>query len=566
MKQPLLVDTRGSRLYAIVLFALVAGLVSACAGQGRVNARGSAPATPFTGASMRAGDWTTYNGPLSGDRYSPLTQITAANVGQIRQVCAFDAPEAVNFQSGIVAVNGVLYFTLFNHTYAVDGETCRQKWTHTRPEPDTFLMVNRGVAYSDGRLFRGTGDAHVLAINAADGGELWDVSIGDAKKGESVPMAPIAWQGLVFAGNAGGDNFGVTGRIYALNAATGQVVWQFNTIPDSGPARATWLKASPENPPGGGATWTSYALDESQGILYVPAGNPSPDFAQALRPGDNLYTNALLALDARTGRLLAYAQPIAGDFHDWDLSAPPALITSKSGRQMVAAGAKDGYVYNIDRSAVAGRQSGDPDAARLVVRSKALTTTRENVEAPFSSEHATRFCPGVQGGVEWNGPTYHPGLGLLYVNAIDWCTSVKMQPASQIKSAPGAPWTGAEPADGWLFGKHDPVDKWKGWVTAFDAESGKIRWRVQTPKPMVAAITATAGGLVFTGDLDGHMLAYDAPTGKELWRHATGKAIGGGVISYAAGGKQYIAAATGLNAATWMTKAGPARVVVYALP
>jgi alcohol dehydrogenase (cytochrome c) len=565
MKQPLIVDTRGSGLYAVLVFSLVAGLVSGSARQSPSNARDSAPATPVTGASMRQGDWTTYNGPLSGDRYSPLTQITAANVGQIRQVCAFEAPEAVNFQSGIVAVNGVLYFTLFNHTYAVDGETCRQKWTHTRPEPDTFLMVNRGVAYSDGRLFRGTGDAHVLAINAADGAELWDVTIGDAKNGESVPMAPIAWNGLVFAGNAGGDNFGVTGRIYALNAATGQVVWQFNTIPDSGPARATWLKASPENPPGGGATWTSYALDESYGILYVPAGNPSPDFARTLRPGDNLYTNALLALDAKTGRLLAYAQPIAGDFHDWDLSAPPALITGKSGRQMVAAGAKDGYVYNIDRSALADRQSGE-DAMRLVIRSKALATTRENVEAPFSSEHETRFCPGVQGGIEWNGPTYHPGLGLLYVNAIDWCTSVKMQPASQIKGAPGAPWTGAEPADGWLFGKHDPVDKWKGWVTAFDAESGEIRWKVQTPKPMVAAITATAGGLVFTGDLDGHMLAYDASTGQELWRHATGKAIGGGVISYDAGGKQYIAAATGLNAATWMTKAGPARVVVYSLP
>ena len=140
----------------------------------------------------------------------------------------------MNFQSGIVAVKGVLYFTLFNHTYAVDGTTCRQKWTHTRPEPNTFLMVNRGVAYSDGRLFRGTGDAHVLAIDAADGKQLWDVSIGDPKKGESVPMAPIAWNGLVFVGNAGGDNFGVTGRIYALDAASGRVVWQFNTVPGLG--------------------------------------------------------------------------------------------------------------------------------------------------------------------------------------------------------------------------------------------------------------------------------------------------------------------------------------------
>jgi alcohol dehydrogenase (cytochrome c) len=507
-----------------------------------------------------------YGGPLAGDRYSPLAQITAANVGRLRNVCAFDAPEVVNFQSGIVAVNGVLYFTLFNNTYAVDGVTCQQKWKHTRAEPNTFLMVNRGVAYSDGRVFRGTGDAHVVAINAADGRQVWDVAIGDPKSGESAPLAPIAWNGLVFAGNAGGDNFGVRGRIYALDAASGRMVWRFDTVPDSGPARATWLNASPANPPSGGATWTSYALDEANGILYVPAGNAAPDFAQALRPGDNLYTNALLALEAKTGRLLAYIQPFKGDFHDWDLSAPPALITSKSGRQMVAAGAKDGYVYNIDRSAVTGRANGGPEATRLVVRSKALATTRENAEAPFSSEHATRFCPGVQGGIEWNGPTYHPDLGLLYVNAIDWCTSVQMQPAARIKGAPGAPWTGAEPADGWLFGKHDPVDQWKGWVTAFDAESGEIRWKVQTPKPMVAAITATAGGLVFTGDLDGHMLAYDASTGQELWRHATGKAIGGGVISYDVGGKQYIAAATGLNAETWRTRAGPARVVVYALP
>jgi len=550
----------------VSLLLLLIGFAGACARPDAPPARDAAPPAVVAETATRSGDWATYNGPLSGDRYSPLTQITAANVGQIRQVCGFDAPEAVNFQSGIVAVNGVLYFTLFNHTYAVDGATCQQKWTHTRPEPDTFLMVNRGVAYSDGRLFRGTGDAHVLAISAADGKQLWDVSIGDPKKGESTPMAPIAWNGLVFVGNAGGDNFGVTGRIYALDAASGRVVWQFHTVPDSGPARATWPKASPENPPGGGATWTSYALDEPNGILYVPTGNPSPDFASALRPGDNLYTNALLALDAKTGRLLSYVQPIKGDFHDWDLAAAPALITTRSGRAFVAAGAKDGHVYNIDRSAVTNRASGEPDATQLVIRSKAVATTRENVEAPFSTEHATRFCPGVQGGVEWNGPTYHPGLGLLFVNAIDWCTSVKMQPVAKMKGAPGAAWTGAELADGWLFGKHDPVDQWKGWVTAFDAESGEIRWKIQTPKPMVAAITATAGGLVFTGDLDGHLLAFDAPTGKELWRHATGKAIGGGVISYDVGGKQYIAAATGLNAGTWMTKAGPARVVVYALP
>jgi alcohol dehydrogenase (cytochrome c) len=505
-----------------------------------------------------------YGGPLSGDRYSPLTQITTANVAQLQQVCAFEAPDVVNFQSGIVAVDGVLYFTLFNNTYAVDGVTCQQKWKHTRAEPNTFLMVNRGVAYSDGRLFRGTGDAHVVAIDAADGKQLWDVAIGDPKSGESTPLSPIAWNGLVFAGNAGGDTFNVRGRVYALDAASGREVWRFDTVPDSGPARATWLKASPANPPSGGATWTSYALDEANGILYVPTGNPAPDFAHELRPGDNLYTNSLLALDAKTGRLLSYVQPLKGDFHDWDLAAPPALITTKGGRTFVAQGSKDGFVYNIDRSNVTARESSEP--GQMVVHSKTQVTTRENVDVPLSTEHETRFCPGVQGGVEWNGPAYHPGLGLLYVNAIDWCTRVKMQPTASIKGKPGESWTGANPADGWLFGRHDPADPFKGWITAFDPESGDVKWKLETPKPMVAAITTTAGGVVFTGDLDGQVLAFDASTGKELWRHATGKAIGGGVISYQAGGKQRVAVATGMNASTWNLKSGPARVVLYALP
>ena len=505
-----------------------------------------------------SGDWTSYNGPLAGDRYSPLTEMTVANVAQLQQVCAFDAPEVVNFQSGLVAVNGVLYFTLFDHTYAIDGATCQQKWIHTRAEPKTALMVNRGVGYSNGRIFRGTGDAHVVAIDARDGRQLWDVSIGDSKRGESAPMAPIAWNGLVFAGNAGGDNFGVVGRVYALDAASGRVVWQFDTVPDSGSASASWPQASTDNPPSGGATWTSYALDEANGILYVPTGNAAPDFARALRPGDNLYTNALVALDAKSGRLVAWVQPLKKDFHDWDLATAPALITTTTGKPFVAAGSKDGHVYNIDRSAVT--------TAQLVVRSATSVTTLENVDTPFSTEHETHFCPGVQGGVEWNGPTYHPGLGLLYVNAIDWCTSVKLQPTHDIKGAPGAPWTGAELADGWLFGRHDPVAQWKGWITAFDAESGQIRWKVQTPKPMVAAITATAGGMVFTGDLDGHLFALEASTGKELWRHATGKGMGGGVISYRANGRQHVAAVTGMNAGTWNIHAGAGRVVVYALP
>lgn len=529
-------------------------------------AAGVAPpiAAQAPGTSASSGDWVTYNGALTGDRYSPLAQITTANIASLRQLCAFDTPDTVSFQSGLVAVGGTLYFTTFDNTYAIDGATCQQRWKHTRPEPANYLKVNRGVAYGDGRLFRGTGDGHVLALDAATGRQLWDVVIADAKVGESVPMAPVAWNGMVFVGNAGGDNFGVVGRVYALDAATGRVVWQFNTVPDTGAARATWPRASAQTPPTGGALWTSFAVDPVAGILYVSAGNPAPDFVVALHPGRSLYSNSVLALDAKSGRLVAYVQPIQGDFHDWDVSAAPSLITTRAGTPFLIAAAKDGHVYGIDRSAVR-LAAAAPSADALSVRYKAAVTTRENVAASLSSRRTTRFCPGTQGGVEWNGPTYQPDADLLYVNAIDWCSSVKLQRLDTLKGAPGMPWTGMDDPQ-MAFGKLDPVSRWRGWITAVNASTGRVVWHKRTPKPMVAAITATAGGVVLTGDLDGNVLGLDGRTGRELWRTSTGKAIGGGVISYAAAGAQRIAVAAGLNSPIWPVHGGTARVVVYGLP
>ncbi|MFN2572079.1 MAG: pyrroloquinoline quinone-dependent dehydrogenase [Gemmatimonadales bacterium] len=514
------------------------------------------PAPELSPTASSAGDWDFYNASLTGERYSPLNEIKTSNVARLQQACVFETHDTVSFQSGIVAVGGTLYVTAFNTTYAVDGATCQQKWKFTREEPPTFLKVNRGVAYHNGTLFRGTGDAHVIAIDAASGTLRWDVAIGDPKKGESVPMAPLAWNDLVFAGNAGGDEFGVTGRIYALDAGTGKTVWEFHVVPDTGPALASWPNASPQNPPTGGATWTSYALDELTGTLYVTTGNPGPDFVLALRPGGNLYTNAVLALDARTGRLQGYVQPIKGDFHDWDVSAGPALITTRSGVRLLIAAAKNGLVYGIER----GRAE-----STLAIRYSTVVTTRENTETPLTPERLTRFCPGSQGGVEWNGPAYHRASGTIYVNAIDWCTSVKLQRLDTLRGAPGQSWTGMDDPQ-MAFGKMDPVERWKGWVTAIDAETGTVRWRVQTPKPMVAGITATAGGLVFTGDLDGQVLAFDAMSGNVLWRRAAGGAIGGGVIAFQVDGRERIAAAVGLNSPIWPITGGAARIVIYALP
>jgi alcohol dehydrogenase (cytochrome c) len=515
-----------------------------------------------TGASQSTtGDWPTYSGDISATRFSPLAEISKTNIGSLARTCIYDTGETAAFQTGPIVVQGVLYFTTYNTTFALDASTCALKWKYSRPGPTGGLGVSRGVAYLDGKLFRGTGDAHIFALDAATGQPGWDVSIARAK-GESVALAPIAWNGMVYVGNAGGDNFGVTGRIYALSAADGKELWRFDVVPESGPARGTWKNVTEQNPPTGGATWTTYSLDPDAGVLWISTGNVAPDFLFALHPGDNLYTTSVVGLDAKTGKLLGYVQPVKQDFHDWDMTAAPALIHTRGGRILAAAAGKDGVLYAIDRSQVAtGKTAGDP----LKIVFATPVTTHLNVKKPLSTTAETRFCPGVSGGTEWNGPGFSPPLNMLYVNATDWCTSVKVASAASVKGSAGAAWSGSGDAEH-MFGRNDPQEKWGGWLTAVDADSGKVRWKYKSPTPLVAAVTPTAGGLVFTGDLNGDVLALDGAGGSVLWRDATGAPIGGGVLSYQAGGHQRIAVAAGMTSRVWPVKATTARVVIYSLP
>lgn len=510
----------------------------------------------------QSGDWPAYGADFSATRFSPLTEITKANVSGLQRACTYDTGESTAFQTGPIAVQGVLYFTTYDTTYALDASTCALKWKYNRPGRPGGLGVNRGLAFAGGRLFRGTGDAHVFALDASNGEPVWDASIGDPDKGDSVPMAPVAWNGMVFAGNAGGDNFGVTGRIYALSAADGHQLWRFDVVPESGPARATWKNVTAQNPPTGGATWTTYSLDTDSGVLWVSTGNVAPDFLVALHPGDNLYTTSVLALDARSGKLLRYVQPVRKDFHDWDMTAPPALIRTRAGRQLAVAAGKDGVLYGIDRSGVSAsaQSAGTP----LKIAYSTAVTTRTNVKAPLNTATETHFCPGVSGGTEWNGPGFSPSLNLVFVNATDWCASVKLAVAATASGKPGAPWSGSGDPEH-PFGRTDPPEKWGGWLTAVDADSGHVRWKYKSPTPMVAAVTPTAGGLIFTGDLNGDVLALDAESGSVLWHDSTGGAIGGGVISYQAGGRQRIAVAAGMNSRVWPVKKATAIIVVYAM-
>ena len=221
--------------------------------------------------SSSATDWPSYNGSLEGTRYSSLAQITAANASGLERACTFDSGEQMSMQSGPVVVNGVLYLTTDTSTYAIDAATCRTIWHTGRSyAPLGFLKNNHGLAYMDGRLFRVNGGVHAYALDAATGRLLWDVSFRE-RDGEGAPMAPIAWNGLVFVGNGGGDNIGVRGHVHALDAATGREVWRFEVVPDTGAPRATWASGPNAPPPTGGGIWSSFTLDPAAGILYVPA-------------------------------------------------------------------------------------------------------------------------------------------------------------------------------------------------------------------------------------------------------------------------------------------------------
>src|SRR5579864_6349736 len=515
-----------------------------------------------SGAQVADADWLTYNRTLPGDRFSPLKEINRSNVSQLKSLCTYTLPEVSSLQTGPLVVDGTMYFTTDEGSYAIDASTCAEKWKpHRHSNTPSALLVNRGFAYTNGRLFRGTSDSHVLALDPADGHEIWDHVLDVKGPGVSIPMAPIAANGLVYVGNAGGDQVGVTGHVYALDANDGHTVWRFDVVPQTGSARATWTNSG--LPVSGGAFWTSFALDGANNILFVPAGNPAPDFDAGWRSGDNLYSNSIIALDAKSGSIIAYNQVVKHDTHDWDVDTAPVLVTTRSGKRIIASSNKDGLLSILDRSSIARGKTVAVDGLAPVIPllSQTPTTTRENVDAPLSDARMTRFCPGILGGVEWNGAAFSPQANALYVAAVDWCVHVQIKKDKAVPQA-GAIWFGSENTMADMF---DPVEQSTGWLTSFDAESGSVRWKYQAAHPMLAGVTPTAGGLVFAADLGGELYAADADTGRILWQTDTGQSTGGGIVTYHAGGRQLIGVASGMKSPMWPGGAQQSRILVYGL-
>jgi PQQ-dependent dehydrogenase (methanol/ethanol family) len=505
-------------------------------------------------------EWPSYNNTLTSERFSTLTAIDTSNAGKLAVVCTFDTKEMTAFQSGLVQVNGALLATTEHDTLSLDPNTCKLNWRAHEDFPNSYLGAQRGVAVADGRVFRGARNGHVYAYDEKTGARLWDTTVSDMQKGESTPSAPITWNGLVFIGSAGGDNRGVKGRMYALDAATGKIVWEYYLAPkapgdaERGPQGKGSVSASTwQNAPGveitGGGTWTSYSLDPAKGEIYVPGGNPGPDFIKGLRKGANLYAGSVVVLDARTGDYKRHFSIVPEDFHDYDVSSPPALFASKNGTRIMALTPKDGFLYAYDL-----------DSGRRLYRLP--MTTQFNTDTPMSAK-GVRFCPGTQGGAEWNGPAYDRAHDAVLTGQVDWCSTVHIDNDAKTKAVPSAqPWTGAS-KDG--FGISDPQAKWAGWLTSVDAVSGKQRWRFKAPNPVMAGVTPTAGNVVFFGDMGGNFFALNSETGAKLGQWDLGGAVAGGVITYDAGSGQRVAVSTGMTSNIWPTPKVTAKIVVLGL-
>lgn len=498
---------------------------------------------PAMGEARADATWYDYNRTYDGQRFSPLTEIRPGNVATLKPVCEVEVGELGAFSSGLIVVGGRMYLTTGHTTVALDAASCRPLWRHVyQPVGRELLPANRGPALDGRRVFRGTPDGHLLALDARSGRELWRVKACDSELGEFLSAAPLVWRDRVFIGTAGGD-WGIRGRMMAFDAKTGRLLWQFNLIPAPGePGFETWhIPESAQR--GGGGTWASFSLDEQTGELFVPVGNPAPDFAPEARPGDNLYTNSVVVLDGLTGKLKWYHQLNANDPFDHDLGAAPIIYKTATGRAMVAAGSKDGHVYGIDRAT----------HQRLF---KVPVTTIEDHGPP--TPEGVRHCPGTNGGVGYNGPAYDAPRNQLVVGAIDGCMIYKRGPVDTHRAGDIFMGTRTQ-ADN---GPNEQI----GWISAVDAETGALRWRFRSSTTVLAGITPTAGGVIFAGNTGGDFLTLDATTGAELFRLPTGGSLAGGIVTYEAKGRQRVAFTSGsLARGQSVAVSGKPKVVVLAL-
>ena len=466
--------------------------------------------------------WLTYSGDYSGKRHSPLQQITPENVSGLRPVWTFQTGTTTRgrgFETTPLADDGVLYVTgSNNNAWAIDAHTGRTFWRYRRNLPNDLTYgasapVNRGFGMLGDRLFMVTLDAHLLAFDRRNGDILWDVELADYRVGYAATLAPLVLDGKVIVGISGGE-YRTRGFIDAYDPVSGEHLWRFNTIPGPGePGSETW----PDDPEvlaaGGGGTWMNGSFDPELNLIYWGVGNPNPDYYGDARPGDNLYSNSLVALDADTGELRWHYQFTPHDLNDWDSNHMPVLAEVNwqgQPRQVVMVGNRNGFFYVLDR--VTGELLlGTPFTA---------TSWARELDAdgrPIVLNDGSQGCvPDPWGSTNFMPPTFVPGQDLFILTARETCaTYVPEKPAD----APGQS----------NFGGSVLIDaeQGSGALRALDIHTGALVWEFSYPSPTFGGVLSTASGLVFAGDHEGNFMAFDAKDGRNLWHYQTGSRIWG---------------------------------------
>ena len=554
-----------------ILIALAA--MAAC-----TRTEGAVPASHVAGhdAALRAAmadstQWPSYGRDYTNQRYSPLTQITTANAAQLELAWHFKTGIAESFENSPLVVGRTMYVTTpMNHLFALDATTGAKKWEYVHPLGTTTACcgpVNRGAAYYGGRVYMATLDGQVVALDTADGHPAWTVQVVDNKKGYSITMAPVIADGTLFIGTSGAE-YGIRGRVTALDASDGALRWRWYTIPspEEGGWWGTWSTTDPFGTPtnrdvaqekrdsakyadawkrGGGSVWQAPAIDTARGLMILTVNNPSPDIDGVVRPGDNLYTDCIVALDYRTGKLRWYFQEVPHDTWDYDPISPPVLVDVKdaAGRTVaaVAQAGKTGWVYVLDRA------TGKP-----IRRTDAFVEQKDMFTR--ATRRGVRVLPGGNGGSEWSPPAYSPQTGYLYVLGLNEHDLYKLRPEKY--AAPASYLTG-------VWYSVEPKKDY-GSFSAVDLNTGHIAWQDTVPHPMVGGAMATAGGVVFVGTKDRRFLGIDARSGRILWTYAAPAGVNAPPVSYMIDGRQYVAVAAGGNLQINAPRSD--EVLVFALP
>lgn len=525
-----------------LFFCLSTGGQSGTAQQ--AQAKASATVTITAGdllAQPVGANWTSYNGDYSGRRYSALREITTANVSQLRTAWVFHPGNSQRLEVTPVVVRGIMYITSANDVFALDARTGRAVWHYQRPISsglldDAAAHKNRGVAVWKDSVYVETDDAHLLRLDARSGGLMWDVEYAEKSKHYGATSAPLTVKDEILVGTSGGDS-GVRGFVAAYDALTGKEKWRFWTIPGPGEfGSESWPGKSYLY--GGATTWMPGTYDAALNTVYWTTSNAAPDFVGDTRPGDDLYTASVVALDADSGKLKWYFQFTPHDLYDYDATETPVLIDRQENgttRHLLVQADRNGFVYVLDRTNGKFLRA-TPFVEKLNWAKEVDSNGRPVLSGRIPTAEGTYICPGIEGATNWFSPSYNPNTGLFYFIALESCNVYFAKPKV---------FTQGETY--YNTGTKRPDEPGKKILLAYSVPDGKLVWRY----PQVGRADSwggtltTAGGLLFFADDAGSLEAVKATDGKPLWHFNTGQRIDASPMTYAVDGVQYVSVAAG---------------------